>query len=131
MMERKETMGYSMVQIGNFYLLIALSYIVMTYVCKKIISFSNTNKLMLIGLFISLTGIVLMAALNIMGFHNATAIMVPAAIMAAGYGFSGFYWWEVDLAYYILKLLSLVGIIWDMRSVPAKILKEGYFIKGK
>ena len=30
----------------------------------------------------------------------------------------GFFWWEVDLAYYGLKLLSALGIVWDLRPVP-------------
>ncbi len=30
----------------------------------------------------------------------------------------GFYWWEVDLTYYVLKLFSLTGIIWQLRPVP-------------
>lgn len=30
----------------------------------------------------------------------------------------GFYWWEVDITYYVLKLLSLLGIVWDMKGVP-------------
>jgi stearoyl-CoA desaturase (Delta-9 desaturase) len=30
----------------------------------------------------------------------------------------GFYWWEVDITYYVLKLLSWVGIIWDLKPVP-------------
>ncbi|MCW5656710.1 MAG: acyl-CoA desaturase [Burkholderiaceae bacterium] len=31
----------------------------------------------------------------------------------------GFYWWEIDLTYYGLKLLQCVGIVWDVREVPA------------
>ncbi|HMJ52497.1 MAG TPA: acyl-CoA desaturase [Polyangiaceae bacterium] len=27
----------------------------------------------------------------------------------------GFYWWEVDVTYYVLKALSWVGIVWDLR----------------
>jgi len=30
----------------------------------------------------------------------------------------GFFWWEVDFTYYFLKLLSWVGLIWDLKSVP-------------
>jgi stearoyl-CoA desaturase (Delta-9 desaturase) len=30
----------------------------------------------------------------------------------------GFYWWEVDLTYYVLRALSLVGIVWDLHGVP-------------
>jgi stearoyl-CoA desaturase (delta-9 desaturase) len=37
----------------------------------------------------------------------------------------GFYWWEYDFTYYILKALSLVGVVRDLREVPEKILAEG------
>ncbi|MCB9750524.1 MAG: acyl-CoA desaturase [Myxococcales bacterium] len=37
----------------------------------------------------------------------------------------GFYWWEVDITYYGLKLLSWVGLIWELREPPAKLLEEG------
>lgn len=30
----------------------------------------------------------------------------------------GFYWWEVDVTYYVLKLLSWTGLIWDLNPVP-------------
>ena len=32
----------------------------------------------------------------------------------------GFYWWEIDITYYILKALSVFGIIWDLKPVPVK-----------
>jgi stearoyl-CoA desaturase (delta-9 desaturase) len=31
----------------------------------------------------------------------------------------GFYWWEIDMTYYGLRLLAALGIIWDLREVPA------------
>jgi stearoyl-CoA desaturase (delta-9 desaturase) len=31
----------------------------------------------------------------------------------------GFYWWEIDITYYFLKLLAAFGLIWDLRPVPA------------
>ena len=31
----------------------------------------------------------------------------------------GFYWWEIDLTYYGLRLLRALGIVWDLREVPA------------
>ncbi len=37
----------------------------------------------------------------------------------------GFYWWEIDLTYYGLKALSWTGLIWDLRPVPERVLKEG------
>lgn len=30
----------------------------------------------------------------------------------------GFYWWEIDITYYLLKILSWLGIVWDLRGVP-------------
>jgi len=33
----------------------------------------------------------------------------------------GFYWWEFDLTFYLLKLLSWFGLIWDLRPVPAAV----------
>lgn len=38
---------------------------------------------------------------------------------------NGFYWWEVDVTYYSLKMLSWLGIVWNLRPVPEKILAEG------
>ena len=32
----------------------------------------------------------------------------------------GFYWWEIDITFYILKSLSWLGIIWDLKPVPRK-----------
>ena len=36
----------------------------------------------------------------------------------------GFYWWEIDVSYYILKVMSWCGIIWDLKRVPAQIYEE-------
>ncbi|MDF3820769.1 acyl-CoA desaturase [Leptospira sp. 96542] len=37
----------------------------------------------------------------------------------------GFYWYEVDVTYYILKFLSFFGIVWDLKKPPQKVLEEG------
>jgi stearoyl-CoA desaturase (delta-9 desaturase) len=36
----------------------------------------------------------------------------------------GFYWWEIDLTYYGLKVLQRLRLIWDLRPVPARVLAE-------
>jgi stearoyl-CoA desaturase (delta-9 desaturase) len=36
----------------------------------------------------------------------------------------GFRWWEIDVTFYVLKALSLVGIVWDLRSPPAEVLRN-------
>ena len=33
----------------------------------------------------------------------------------------GFFWWEIDLTYYALKLLSWTGLIWDLKQPPAHV----------
>lgn len=33
----------------------------------------------------------------------------------------GFYWWEIDITYYILKAFSFVGLVWDIQEVPKHI----------
>jgi stearoyl-CoA desaturase (delta-9 desaturase) len=30
----------------------------------------------------------------------------------------GFYWWEIDVSFYLLKILSWTGLIWKLRPVP-------------
>ena len=30
----------------------------------------------------------------------------------------GFYWWEIDITYYMLRVMSWTGLIWDLRPVP-------------
>ena len=36
----------------------------------------------------------------------------------------GFFWWEVDLTYYGLKILSWLGLIWDLKPVPSSVYHE-------
>jgi stearoyl-CoA desaturase (Delta-9 desaturase) len=33
----------------------------------------------------------------------------------------GFYWWEIDFTYYGLRVLAALGLIWELKSVPAAI----------
>lgn len=37
---------------------------------------------------------------------------------------NGFYWWEIDLTYYGLKMLSWTGLIWGLKPVPKSVLEE-------
>ena len=30
----------------------------------------------------------------------------------------GFYWWEIDVTYYGIKMLEGLGVVWDVRDVP-------------
>ena len=38
---------------------------------------------------------------------------------------NGFFWWELDITYYLLKGLSWTGLIWGLKAVPASVLEEG------
>jgi stearoyl-CoA desaturase (delta-9 desaturase) len=38
---------------------------------------------------------------------------------------NGFYWWEIDPTYYLLKGLSWTGLIWGLKAVPKSVLAEG------
>jgi stearoyl-CoA desaturase (Delta-9 desaturase) len=37
----------------------------------------------------------------------------------------GFFWWEVDLTYYILKAMSMVGLVWDIREPSPRVYEAG------
>lgn len=36
----------------------------------------------------------------------------------------GMYWWEIDISHYILKALSWMGLVWDIRRYPERIYRE-------
>jgi stearoyl-CoA desaturase (Delta-9 desaturase) len=36
----------------------------------------------------------------------------------------GFRWWEVDPTYYILKAMSWTGLVWDLKTPPAQVLRN-------
>jgi stearoyl-CoA desaturase (delta-9 desaturase) len=38
---------------------------------------------------------------------------------------AGFAWWEIDVNYYLIRTLALVGIVWDVREVPADVRADG------
>jgi len=33
----------------------------------------------------------------------------------------GFHWWEYDLTYYTLRLMSWTGLVWDLKTVPVSL----------
>jgi len=33
----------------------------------------------------------------------------------------GFFWWEIDVTYYILRALAVVGLVWDIKEPPARV----------
>ena len=52
------------------------------------------------------------------GWHN-NHHHYPASVR------QGFYWWEVDLTWYFLKMMSSVGLVWDLKPVPVSKRESG------
>jgi stearoyl-CoA desaturase (delta-9 desaturase) len=42
----------------------------------------------------------------------------------------GFYWWEIDVTYYLLLLMARLGLIWDLKKVPASVYEEALTFKA-
>lgn len=36
----------------------------------------------------------------------------------------GFYWYEIDLTYYVLVAMSWLGIVWDLKTPPMQVLRN-------
>ena len=34
----------------------------------------------------------------------------------------GFRWWEIDISYCLLVVMSWLGLVWDLKPVPANVL---------
>ncbi|MCB9594288.1 MAG: acyl-CoA desaturase [Sandaracinaceae bacterium] len=37
----------------------------------------------------------------------------------------GFYWYEIDITYYVLRALAAVGLVWNLKMPPQRVLDEG------
>jgi stearoyl-CoA desaturase (delta-9 desaturase) len=35
----------------------------------------------------------------------------------------GFFWWEIDITYYVLRGFQAVGLVWDIREPPAQVVQ--------
>jgi len=40
----------------------------------------------------------------------------------------GFFWWEIDMTYYLLVVMSWLGIVRDLRPVPEGVLNKNRII---
>lgn len=36
----------------------------------------------------------------------------------------GFRWWEIDITYYLLRLMAAVGLVWDLRRPPREVVAD-------
>jgi stearoyl-CoA desaturase (delta-9 desaturase) len=41
----------------------------------------------------------------------------------------GFYWWEIDITFYLLKLFSWLGIVWELRGLPEKVRDQNRVVQ--
>jgi len=35
----------------------------------------------------------------------------------------GFFWWEIDVSYYLLTLMAYLGLVWDLQPIPVERLR--------
>lgn len=56
------------------------------------------------------------------GWHN-NHHHYPASVK------QGFYWWEIDMTYYLLRGMAAIGLVWDLKPVPVAHRESGH-IKG-
>lgn len=42
----------------------------------------------------------------------------------------GFHWWQIDVTYYILKVLSIFRVVWDLRLPPAHVVEGTSKLRG-
>ncbi|WP_437764355.1 acyl-CoA desaturase [Sorangium sp. So ce281] len=36
----------------------------------------------------------------------------------------GFFWWEIDVSFYVLRAMEKLGLIWELRTAPAHVLQR-------
>ena len=44
---------------------------------------------------------------------------------------NGFYWWEFDPTWYVIRLMQMIGLVWDVKTVPHRIYEEARVSKAR
>jgi stearoyl-CoA desaturase (delta-9 desaturase) len=44
---------------------------------------------------------------------------------------NGFYWWEFDPTWYVIRAMAALGLAWDVQAVPKRIYEEARAIKSR
>jgi stearoyl-CoA desaturase (delta-9 desaturase) len=44
---------------------------------------------------------------------------------------NGFYWWEFDPTWYVIRLMQAFGLVWDVQQVPSRIYEEAAAVKAR
>jgi stearoyl-CoA desaturase (delta-9 desaturase) len=75
--------------------------------------------------------------------HDESRNNVLTALFAAGEGWhnnhhrfqraarNGFYWWEFDPTWYIIRAMAAVGLAWNIQPVPARVYREARALKAR
>ncbi len=73
--------------------------------------------------------------------HDASRNNAFTAVFAAGEGWhnnhhryqraarNGFYWWEFDPTWYVIRAMAAVGLVWDVQQVPQRIYDEAHAVR--
>jgi stearoyl-CoA desaturase (Delta-9 desaturase) len=75
--------------------------------------------------------------------HDESRNNALTAFFAAGEGWhnnhhryqgaarNGFYWWEFDLTWYVIRVMAALRLAWDVHPVPRRIYEEARVVKAK
>jgi stearoyl-CoA desaturase (delta-9 desaturase) len=75
--------------------------------------------------------------------HDESRNNVLTALFAAGEGWhnnhhrfqraarNGFYWWEFDPTWYIIRAMAALGLAWNIQPVPARLYREARALKER
>ena len=109
------------VQVGGWYLTGALSSILIGFALSTAVLYNGTfsiNSIMhKFGKARYKTGdesknnFLLALLTNGEGWHNNHHYYQVSAR-------NGFFWWEIDVTFYVLKIFSWLGLVWDLKGVP-------------
>jgi stearoyl-CoA desaturase (delta-9 desaturase) len=44
---------------------------------------------------------------------------------------NGFYWWEFDLTWFVIRAMAAVGLVWEIQKVPERIYAEARTVKAR
>ncbi len=79
--------GYEAEEIGNFYILLSLSYLLGNLIAKKLINRLSLNKVLKIGISILISGGCIMSLSTYLLQNEPYALIIPMAVVTLGNGF--------------------------------------------
>ncbi len=79
--------GYAAEEIGGFYILLSLAYIIGNLSAKKLINHRSVKQVLRVGILFSVVGGICMVASTIFFTNSPYAIIIPMTIITTGNGF--------------------------------------------